>query len=251
MQYRTAFITGASSGIGRALALNLAARGVEVALAARREDALVEIATQIKAREGRARTYAMDVTDPESVVQIMRRADDDMEGVDIVVANAGMSRNLWSGRLTWEDCAQTLAVNVNGAVATLVALAPRMVERKKGALVGVSSLAGYRGLPKSAIYSGSKAFLSTFLESMRVDLRGTGVQVTDVRPGFVRTPMTAGSRNKMPFMVEADDAAETIAHGIERESPVVEFPWQLASITRSARFLPNAVYDRAVTKARG
>lgn len=251
MEHRTAFVTGASSGIGRAVAIHLASLGVEVALGARREDALTALATEIIARGGKARSYALDVSDPEATTRVLKRADDQMDGVDVVIANAGMSDSKWSGRLTWADCAPTLAVNVTGAVATIVALMERMIERKRGHLVGVSSLAGYRGLPKMAAYSASKAFLSTFLESVRVDLRGTGVHVTDVRPGFVRTPMNAGSDRKLPFLMEADAAADRIVQGIRRAEDVVEFPWQLASITRSARFLPNAVWDRAAGRTRG
>jgi len=149
------------------------------------------------------------------------------------------------------DCEPTLRVNVEGAVATLVAIVDRMVARGHGHLVGISSLAQYRGLPRNAIYSASKAFLSTFLEGLRVDLRGTGVSVTDVRPGFVRTPLTDKNDHPMPFMVEAEDAAAIVWRGIRRREPVVAFPWQLATVVRSANLLPASLYDHAVTRTRG
>lgn len=248
--FRTALVTGASSGIGAALARRLAAGGAEVALVARREELLVALRDEIAAAGGKARVYAADVAVPEAAVAAIRRADDDLGGLDLVVANAGMGKSRWAGRLAWEDLAPTLALNVAGAAATLVAVLPRMVERRRGHVVGISSLAGYRGMPRSAAYSASKAFLSTFLESLRVDLRGTGVAVTDVRPGFVRTPMTAVNRFPMPFLIDAEPAARTIVAALARRAPVVAFPRAMAAVTGSARLLPNAVWDRVAARAR-
>lgn len=250
LSYRTAFITGASSGIGRALAERLARHGVEVAVAARRSEELDRLVETVVRNGGRARAYPLDVTDTNATRHTLERADDELGGVDLVVANAGVSSHQWAGRLRWEDCAPVIAVNVSGAVATLLALLPRMVERKRGHLVGVSSLAQYRGLPRSGAYSASKAFLSTFLESLRVDLSDTGVRVTDVRPGFVETPMTARDDMQRPFMIDIDTATDAIVSGIARASPVVVFPWQLASLVRGATLLPASVYDRAVRRVR-
>lgn len=251
MTYRTAFITGASSGIGDALARRLAKEGTEVALAARRAEALEALASDIRAAGGSARVYPLDVADADATVETMKRADDEMGGIDLVVANAGVGGERWSGKLRWEDCRSMIDVNVRGATATLTALVRRMAKRKSGHLVGVSSLAGHRGLPKNAAYSASKAYLSVFLESLRVDLRSVGVAVTDVQPGFVRTPMTADNPFSMPFLVEVDDAAQTILRGLRRKDPVVAFPWQLATIVRSSTVLPAGVWDAAVTRARG
>lgn len=251
MEYRTAFLTGASSGIGEALARRLAAEGVEVALAARRAEALTQLARDIRAEGGNARAYPLDVTCLEDVKKTIRQADDEMGGLDLVIANAGVSRTRWSGDLHLPDCEETLRVNVDGALATLTAVLDRMVERRRGHLVGVSSLAQYRGLPSSAVYSGSKAFLSRLLEGMRVDLRGTGVTVTDVRPGFVRTPLTTKNRYKMPWLLEPEDAAARIWRGIESGAPVVAFPWQLAALVRMGTLLPIAIYDRTVSRAKG
>jgi short-subunit dehydrogenase len=248
--FRTALVTGASSGIGAALARRLAAVGAEVALVARREDRLVALRDELVAAGGRARIYPADVAVPEAAVAAVRRADDELGGLDLVVANAGVGRSRWAGKLAWEDLAPTLAVNVAGAAATLVAVLPRMVERRRGHLAGVSSLAGYRGMPRSAAYSASKAFLSTFLESLRVDLRGTGVAVTDIRPGFVRTPMTAENRFPMPFLVDAGPAARTIVAALARQAPVVAFPRAMAALTGSARLLPNGLWDRVAARAR-
>ncbi len=250
MSLRTAFVTGASSGIGEALARRLAADGVHVALAARSEDKLVAVARGITDAGGRASVHPVDVTDPVAIADAVRDADDALSGLDLVVANAGVGRSRWSGKLTWRDVEPLIQVNVVGATATLLAIVDRMVERKNGHLVGVSSLAGYRGLPQNAAYSGTKAYLTTFLEGLRVDLRSAGIAITDVQPGFVRTPMTADVKHRTPFMVEASDAANLIVRGIRKREPVVAFPWQLATVVRSARFLPPMLYDRAVTRAR-
>ncbi len=251
MTFRTAFITGASSGIGAALAARLAAHGVEVALAARRAPELEALAAQIGGAGGRARVYPLAVTNPAEVERTLLAADDELGGIDLVVANAGVSTQRWAGKLTFADCARTIDVNVTGAAATLVALLPRMVERGRGHLCGVSSLAQYRGLPRSAAYSASKAFLSTFLEGIRVDLRSTPVCVTDVRPGFVKTPILEGATHPMPFLVPVERAAEIIHRALDSQDAVVAFPWQLATLARSTRMLPAAVYDLAVTRARG
>ena len=249
--FRTALVTGASSGIGAALARRLAASGTEVALLARREDLLASLRDELSRAGGKARSYPGAAARPEAGVEAVRRADDELGGLDLVIANAGIGHSRWAGKLSWEDLAPTLSVNVAGAAATLVAVLPRMVERRRGHVVGVSSLAGYRGMPRSAAYSASKAFLSTFLESLRVDLRGTGVAVTDVRPGFVRTPMTATNRFPMPFLIDVEPAARTIVEALERRAPVVAFPRAMAAITGSARLLPNAVWDRVSSRARG
>src|SRR6516162_9505903 len=128
MDQRTAFVTGASSGIGRELARRLAREGVEVAISARREDQLQSLVEEITAEGGRARAYPLDVANPDSTTETLRRADREMGGIDLVVANAGVSRHRWSGKLTYQDCADIIDVNVRGAVATLTALLPAMVE---------------------------------------------------------------------------------------------------------------------------
>jgi short-subunit dehydrogenase len=249
MRARTALVTGASSGIGMALAKHMALEGVEVALVARREKPLRDLLREISDGGGKARMFMLDVADPNATIATLQRADDEMQGIDVVVANAGVGNAKWGGSLSWHDCAEVISVNVLGAVATLTALLPRMVDRKRGHIVGISSLAQYRGLPNNAAYGASKAFLSTFLESLRIDLRGTGVRVTDVRPGFVRTQMTDQQDFERPFLMPADQAAEAIVRGIEKRVAVVEFPWQLAAIARSSRLLPSSVYDRAVVRA--
>lgn len=250
MPHSSALITGASSGIGAALAKLLASEGTQVVLAARREDALRELADSIAAEHGpgRARIEVLDVSDPERTEARVRELDDEL-GLDLVVANAGIGGSRWGGQLQWKDCARVIAVNVSGAVATLTGAIPGMVGRKRGALVGVSSIAQYRGLPSSATYCASKAFLSTFLESLRVDLHATGVAVVDVRPGFVNTPMTEGMKSK-PFAVDVDEAAKIIARGVERRRKVVAFPAPMKWVGHALQVMPKNVYEPVVRKGR-
>lgn len=250
MEIRTAVVTGASSGIGLELSRQLAARGVEVALLARRLPLLERLHEEIVSKGGKARVHEADVTDPEALVDLLQRIDDEMGGVDLVVANAGIGSSKWAGKMDWASCRQTIDVNVIGATATLTALLPRMVQRNRGHLVGISSLAGSRGLPKSAIYSASKAFLSVFLESLRIDLLHTGIAVTDVQPGFIKTPLTADNDFPMPFLMEVDDAVQKIVHAIEKRDPIAAFPWPVKTAVQFARVMPVGLYDRVLSRSR-
>ena len=249
-QYRTAFITGASSGIGAAVAMRLAKAGVAVVLAARRQDQLRAVAEEIAAAGGQARVEPLDVTDPRAVHETMQRVDAQMDGIELVVANAGVGKARWSGKLTWPDIEPTLAVNVVGATATLTALLPRMVERGRGHLVGISSLAAYRGLPKQAVYSASKAYLSHFLEALRADLQDTPIAVTDIRPGYVKTPMTEHNQ-RMPFVIEVEEASAEIHKAIVQRRAVHAFPAVLAAGARSMTALPGPLYRRLASKVLG
>lgn len=247
---RRALITGASSGIGAALARTLAREGVEVVLVARREAALRELADAIVGEGGKAHVHALDVGDPDATVAAIQRLDDELGGIDLVVANAGVGGSRWAGKLDWDACRSIIDVNVRGAIATLVALLPRMVERGHGQLVGLSSVAQYRGLPKNAAYSASKAFLSTFLESLRVDLRGSGVSITDVRAGFVDTPLSAGVPSK-PFEIDADAAAKLIRDAIAVRQGVLVFPLPMRMLGGLLTVMPAAIYEPIVARGGG
>jgi short-subunit dehydrogenase len=247
--HRTAIITGASSGIGLELAKAMARDGVEVALAARRAEALESLAEEIRRAGGAARVVALDVSDARAVHERILAADEAMGGIDLVVANAGLGQPRWSGKLRWaEDCEPMIAVNVTGMLATVTALLPRMLERKRGHVAATSSLAQYRGLPRFAVYCGSKAFVSHFLESLRIDLRGTGISVTDIRPGFVRTPMTEGGKNPMPFLIDADAAAAIIWKGLRQRRRVVEFPLKLVAALKSSSHVHPDLYEAFAKK---
>jgi short-subunit dehydrogenase len=241
---RTALITGASAGIGRALAERLAARGTTVALVARRAELLDELRSSIESQGGRAISVPINASDPDKVVQAIERVVRELGGLDMVVANAGIGGSVHATQMTWQKVAPVLQLNVMGAIATLCAALPGMVSRGRGHLVGVSSLAGIRGLPKTASYSASKAALSTFLESLRVDLEGSGVFVTDIRPGYVRTDLTAGRSHKMPMLMELQEALDIIVEGLDRGAPVVAFPKPLSSALQATRILTPSAYGK-------
>ena len=251
MDARTAFITGASSGIGKALALRLAREGVEVGLAARRTEQLEGVAQLIRQSGGRAQVFALDVRQPKAVFETMQRADDIMQGIDLVIANAGLANNRRAQKFRWAECEDMLAVNVTGAAATLTALLDRMIARDRGHLVGVSSLAGMRALPGMAAYTATKAFLSRFLEGLRIDLSGSNVHITDVRPGFVSSEMTEHYKTTgqpMPFLVSAEAAANIITESIISKEPVIAFPWQMKRLMQTATLLPETVWRKSVRK---
>ena len=148
-----------------------------------------------------------------------------------------------------DDVARVFNVNVIGAANSVGAVVPEMVAQGSGHLAVISSLAAYRGLPKSAAYCGSKAAVSSFFESIRLDLKPKGIDVTIIHPGFIKTPLTAGRQAEMPFLMELDTAVRLIVRAIEKRKKSYAFPWQLASIVRLGMIMPNAMYDRIATRS--
>jgi short-subunit dehydrogenase len=244
-QYRTALVTGASSGIGRALALTLAAEGTRVYVAARRRPLLDTLVTEIERAGGNAEAMELDVARADETHERVA-ALDTRDPLDLVVANAGIAGATPTKRAPWHDVKQILDVNVLGAIATLHGALPGMLKRDRGHLVGIASLAGYRGLPKFNAYSASKAALIAFLESTRLDLHKTSIAVTTVCPGFVRTERTAGVRSKL--MVELDDAIRTIRGALRKQAAFCSFPTGTAAAVASLSFLPVSVYDFLLTR---
>ncbi|WP_224249035.1 SDR family NAD(P)-dependent oxidoreductase [Hyalangium gracile] len=249
-RYGTALITGASSGLGRGLALWFAKRGARVFAAARRREHLQALAEEARAAGGNLEPLELDVSRTDETIARIQRIDADCGGLELVVANAGVGLPTDGKRFNWERVKQIIDVNVTGAAATLGAVLPRMVERQRGHLVGVSSLAGFRGLPQNAAYSGSKAFFTTFLESLRVDLQGTGVRVTCIQPGFVKSEMTAPNRHPMPFLLETEDAVDRMARAITRGVPVFAFPWQTSALMKVVTAMPNPLFDAIARRVR-
>jgi short-subunit dehydrogenase len=244
MKDKTVFLTGASSGIGAGLAVEMAKRGATLGLLARRGDLLKDIAAHCETAGGKARIFAADVTDAAAV---KKAADDfraEFEHIDIMIANAGIggsadARDMDIGKVT-----QIINVNLIGTVNTVAAVLPQMIERNSGQLAAISSLAGYRGLPKSAAYCASKAGVSNFFESLRLDLRGTGIDTTIIHPGFIKTPLTMGRLSKMPFLMELDDGVNRILKIIEKKKRSAAFPFPLSTLVRAGNFFPMWLYDR-------
>ena len=241
--FSRALITGASSGLGREIAVQLAKSGTEVVLTARRGNLLEEVAAEIQAGGGQAHTEVLDVTDVERAQSVVREWDSRLGGFDLVLANAGLGEAAHIRELKWEAIDRVLQTNIRGALAILHAATAPMLERGTGTLAGMSSLAALRGMPTSGAYSASKAALSTFLETLRIDLRGSGVKVVDIRPGFVHTPMTAGADHPLPFVIDVERGARYSIRGLERGQSLVAYPWQTAWSLRALAMLPNALWD--------
>lgn len=246
--HRVILITGASSGIGRSLAVEFARRGAEVGLLAPEADALQKIVKQIRAFGGSALSLPADVTDAQALDDAVCTLGKEFGSVDVLVANAGISLIRDAAELNGKEVADLISVNVIGVSNSVAAVVPAMVKRGQGQLVAISSLAAYRGLPKSAAYCASKAAISVFFESLRVDLRDKGIAVTIIYPGFIKTPLTEGRQEHMPFLMELDEATIKIISAIEKKQKSYAFPWQLATAMRIATLIPISLYDPIVRK---
>jgi short-subunit dehydrogenase len=240
-------ITGASSGIGEALAREYAKRGAILGLIARREGALAQLKDALPAA---CLIFAADVRDARA----MQQAAGDFIGQhgcpDVVIANAGISRGTLTEKAEdLEAFQQILDVNVIGMVKTFQPFLAQMREQKRGTLVGIASISGFRGLPGAAAYSASKAAAISYLESLRVELHGSDVKVLTVCPGYIATAMTANNPYPMPFIISAEAAAKKIIRAIERQRKFLVIPWQMAILGRILKILPLWLYDRALSKA--
>lgn len=235
------FVTGASSGIGRSLARRLAAHDA-VAAVARRKELLDSLVTEIEAAGGKAIAVACDVTDRAAVRDAVAATERALGPVDRLVANAGGGIPTHVDRFDADEVNGVFALNVAGTVHCIEAVLPGMLERGAGHLVAMSSLAGYRGLPSAAAYSGAKAGLTTLMESLRVDLRPRGIDVTVLLPGFVQ--VKPGATKSKPFQLELEAATARMERAILARRPRYAFPWPLVLALSLARNLPASLVDR-------
>jgi len=239
-----AIITGASSGIGAALAHELSARGWSLALLARRGELLDRLVNELKTPSV---ALAADVTDLQAVREAAQRGAAVLGGeFDLAVANAGISVPTWSTKFNVDDAERIMRVNVLGMFYLFDATIPAMLARGSGRFAGIASIAGLRGLPSASVYSASKAAMQAFLEASRVEVRQHGVGVTIVNPGWVDTPIIDKYKGAVPFLVKADKAARLIADGVERGAREIEFPLPISLLMRTMRLVPNALYDRVL-----
>lgn len=230
------------------MAKRLARDGVEVVLAARRKPELEAVAEEVRALGGKARVVVVDVADATATVAAIRAADEAVGGLDLVVANAGIGTAIHATKLTWERIQAATRVNFEGAIATLTAVLPAMVVRDRGHLVGISSVGALAPFPPGNIYSASKAGLSMFLESVRLDLKSTGVDVTIVHPGVVKTPMTANLKRVPPMAIESDAAADLIIGRLSAAPPTIDFPTPMVATIRALAALPRPLRDSALLR---
>jgi len=245
---RRVFITGASTGIGEALARHYAGPDSALGLFARRRELLEQLASSLSA--GRCAIYAADITDTGALAAAARDYIARFGVPDLVIANAGISIGTRGDDLQDVDkLRRVLDVNVAGLAATLAAFAPAMREAGSGTLCGIASVAGFRGLPGAGAYSTSKSAAITWLESLRAELRGSGVSVVTICPGFIDTPMTRVNKYRMPFLISADEAARRFARAIEAKRRLAIIPWPMALVFALLRIMPGWLYDRLAARA--
>lgn len=238
-------LTGASSGIGEALALEMAKRGAILGLLARRENLLQELAAKCERAGTKARIFSCDITDETAVKDAAESLRNEFGRIDILIANAGIGGNAKHAKdLSPQDFRRVIDTNLNGSVNSVAAVLTQMLDRGEGQIVAISSLAGFRGLPKSAAYCASKAGMTAFFESVRLDVQKRGVSVSIIQPGFIKTPLTSGRKNKMPFLMELDDSIPLFLKAIEKKKKFAAFPWQLATFVRAGRIFPAWLYDK-------
>jgi NAD(P)-dependent dehydrogenase (short-subunit alcohol dehydrogenase family) len=241
------FITGASSGIGLALARHYLAQGATVGVAARRAELLWNLADQFPSK---VHVYPLDVRDAAALQNAARDFMTRAGVPDVVVANAGVSIGTLTRYAEDNDVFQhVMDINVLGAVKTFQPFTEAIRQAGRGRMVGIASIAGFRGLSGLGAYSASKAALISYLESLRVDLHGSGVKVVTICPGYIKTPMTEVNHYPMPFILPVEEAVRRIARIIERGSTFAVVPWQMALVGRLMKLMPNWLYDALFSKA--
>ncbi|NJL07283.1 MAG: SDR family NAD(P)-dependent oxidoreductase [Methylacidiphilales bacterium] len=251
MRAKRVWITGASSGIGRALALELAGRGAAVVATARREDALDELAAAAAGLEGSIRAAPADVTDPDALDALISRVEAEDGPIEVAVLNAGLYLPVRAEEFDRARFESSFAVNLGGTVNALAPILPRMMARKRGRIAFVASVAGYGGLPTSAAYGATKAALINMAESLKFDCDRHGVTVQLVCPGFVETPATEVNPFPMPFIIPAEEAARRIADGLQTNRFEIAFPRRFAFILKAINLLPYRLYFPLVARATG
>ncbi len=244
---RRVFITGASAGIGAALARHYAGAGTSIGLFARRRELLETLASSLP---GRTAIYPADISDTAAIAAAAQDFIARFGTPHLVVANAGISVGTRGDELQdVEKLRRVLDVNVSALAATLAAFAPSMRAAGAGTLCGIASVAGFRGIPGAGAYSASKAAAIAWLEALRGELAGSGVSVVAICPGYIDTPMTQVNRYRMPFLISADEAAVRFARAIEAKRRLAVIPWQMAIVSSLMRAMPGWLYDQLAARA--
>jgi NAD(P)-dependent dehydrogenase (short-subunit alcohol dehydrogenase family) len=234
---QVAWVVGASSGIGAAVARELQSRGARVAISARRHGELDEVAG------GEMVVVTADVTDADSLSDAASAIRNELGPIDLVVLSAGYWKQMTATDWDIETFDRHVQVNLIGMSNAIAAVLPEMLARRTGVIAGISSVAGYRGLAGSEAYGATKAAQINLLESLRVHVAKNGVRVTTICPGFVRTDLTAGNAFPMPFMIDADEAGRAICDGLESERTEIVFPKRMAILMKVARLVPAGLWS--------
>ena len=243
---QVAVITGASSGLGWALSKELSSQGCRVGLLARRQDKLDALAQEIRAAEGTAVTVSANVADREQTIAGIHALRDQLGPVDLLIACAGIGLPTQMEPLNLEQVENMFKVNTLGVVYAIAGVLPEMLQRGRGHLVAISSLAAYKGLPGESGYCASKAAVSVYMEGLRIQLRLRGIHVTTVCPGFIQTPMTDVNTFHMPLVMSAEKAARLIVSAIGRKRKVFNFPWRMTMLMKLTRWLPDWIMARSM-----
>jgi short-subunit dehydrogenase len=241
------FITGASSGIGQALALRYYRDGARLALVARRTAEVERWAAEQRLDAARFKVYGADVSDVDAMARIGRECIAAQGLPDVVIANAGISIGMDTAHFGDLDVMRrSFATNNVGLAATFHPFVAAMNERGAGTLVGIASVAAIRGLPGHGAYCASKAAVVAYCESLRGECRPFGVRVVTLLPGYIDTPLTRGNRYSMPFLMPVDDFADQAVRAIQAQVSYRVIPWQMGVVAKLLRLLPNWLYDRAL-----
>ena len=241
-RFESILITGASSGIGTALAEAFAGKGVRLVLGGRSEARLATVSHTCRARGAEVEATALDVTERAAVAEWIAAADR-RHPLDLAIANAGVSGGTLKGTETEDQARRIFAVNIDGVLNTVFPILPLMLGRKRGQIGIMSSLAGYRGFPGAPAYGASKAAVRVWGEALRGELRPSGVGVSVIMPGFIRTPMTDVNDFPMPFLMPVERAARIVRRGLEADKARIAFPWQTAFLAWFIGMLSPTIVD--------
>ncbi|MCX6175041.1 MAG: SDR family NAD(P)-dependent oxidoreductase [Ignavibacteriales bacterium] len=247
---KVVLITGASTGIGKAIAVKLLEANCKLVLTARRTELIEKYLHQSLITNNQPLILKCDVSKKEEVVSAYNKIKEKFEKVDVAILNAGIGHNVTVENYNSRFAEETFGANIFGIVYWVEQLLPEFVKSKEGMIVGVSSLADNRGYSGSGFYGASKAAASIYLEGLRVELKRYGINVITVKPGFVKTPMTDQNKFKMPLLMSAEKAAYIIIDGIKKEKRVIQFPWQMVLLTRFVGCLPGRLYEWLAMKTK-
>ena len=241
MSEKVAIVTGASRGLGKALTHRLCSEGYMVAGFARNSELLSVLEKELS---GKFIGISVDVTDAEAMNAAITQVLEKWGRVDLAIANAGVAEIGWASKQSTAQIQKLFSINFMGMVHLFTPLIPSMLHQKSGHLVGIASIAAFRGFPTLAAYSASKAAMQKYLEALRVEFRSKKIMVSTICPGYIDTDMTAGAKRFMPFIISADKAAQITLKAIDKNCSEYVFPFPMAIGTKILSHLPNTIYDR-------